>query len=290
MAFELNSDGAYVFYLNFRQLGTGINECDAEQNFTFTQLIEDASKYICAIERFRIPVQSVPMQEALNNAIILRDLGAGPDIIINTTTSYSMYEWMLQINSALSPLQISLTSDGRLSIDNFDFDAHSIELSPIVQAIFAFPDPIINLNGIQTISGAVPIFDRFDQFFKLQIECLNGLSNLQQEIQDTNTFTTILTDFIIPSNFTASNTNTLGAQPNGNINFSFQVRQDLEFNASTNRRFVMFRGASPIQNVRVRVVSIYRDGSRHPIILPQNSVFELKLAFYRKGEITKSTR
>lgn len=282
MSFELNSEGSRVMYLNFRSLGDGAKETEAEQIFTFSHLIEDSSKWVCSIERFRLPIQSVPMQDQINNAFILRNKTGGDDIFVSTIVSFGMYDWMLQINRSNAFLDLVLTADGRAQILDFDFDAFSIELDPKIAAILALP-LVIDGAGIQSTVGTVPIFDLFDQLFKIQVEALNGLGNLQQEIIDTEVFTTILTDFIVPSNFSMSVTNTLGVPLVNSITYSLPVRQDLEFNATASRRFINFRGGAPIQNVKVRVTGIYRDGTRHAIIIPPNGVFELKLAFFRKS-------
>lgn len=282
MSFELNREGSRVLYLNFRSLGDGIKETSAEQIFSFSHLIEDSSKYVVSIERFRIPIQSVPMQDEINNAIILRSKTAGPDVFISTILTFGMYDWLLQLNRASINFEVVLTADGRAQILDFNFADFSIELDPKVAAIFNMP-LTLDGAGVQSVVGGVPMFDTFDQLFKIQVEALNGLGNLQQEIIDTNVFTTLLTDFILPSNFSMSVTNTLATELTADVTFSFPVRQDLEFNASQARRLINFRGSSPVQNVKVRVTAIYRDGTRHAIIIPPNGVFELKLAFFRRS-------
>ncbi len=284
MSFELNSPAARVLYLNFRQLGDGKLETEAEQIFTFSSLIEDSSKYVVSIERFRIPIQSIPMQDQINNAVILHSKTGGPDVFITSIISFGLYDWLLQLNrGGAGSFEVNLTADGRIQIFNFNFDDFSIELDPKVANIFNLPI-LVDGAGVQSVVGGVPIFDVFDQLFKIQVEALNGLGNLQQEIIDTNIFTTLLTDFIIPSDFSMSVTNALDMSLNNNVSFTLPVRQDLEFNASQARRLINFRGSSPIQNVKVRVTAIYRDGSRHAIIIPPNGVFELKLAFFRKDK------
>lgn len=282
MSFELNAKEARVLYVNFRQLGNGILECEAEQLFSFSHLIEDSSKYVVSIERFRIPIQAVPMQDAINNAIVLRSKTASDDVFISTIVSFGLYDWLLQLSRISENFDVILTADGRAQILNFDFDAFSIELSDRTAAILDM-QPMIDGEGVRNVIGVTPIFDRFDQFFKISIEALNGLSNIQQEIVDTNTFVTQLTDFILPTSFGMSVSNPTNTPLNNEITWSFSPRQDVEFNASNARRLINFRGTSPIQNMRVRVVAIYRDGSRHAIILPRNTVFELKIALFRKG-------
>lgn len=283
MSFELNTvkGTAYVFYLNFRMEGNGETETTAEQTFTFSHLIEDSSKFLVSIDRFILPIQSIPMRDAIPNAVILNSKTESDDIILNTPPSFGLYDWLLELSTQVPQFNVTLTADGRAQIFDFNFDNFSITLSDEIASIFSLPNDIDGA-GIRSIQGGVPIFDLFDQLYKVQFEALNGLGNLQQEIIDTKVFTTILTDFIITAPFGMSVTNEVNTALNGNITFSMPVRQDITFNV-VNRRFIPFRGSSPIQNVKVRAVAIYRDGSRHPIIMPKNSVFEMKLAFFRKN-------
>ena len=282
MTFNLADENKFVFYLNFRTSGEfGVDKlCESEQNFAFTHLIEDSSRYVMSIERFCIPIQSIPMVDALPNAIILRNTGAGPDQFISLLPSFSLFEWLRQINSA--GIVVSLSADGRMIISNFDFNAYTIELSERVAEIFDM-DRIINLVGIQTVQGATPCFDRFDQLYGITILAENGLSQLQQEIETSKVFRTTITDFLIPSDYSISCNWTPGALPPASMNINLPVRQNLEFNASGNRRFACFRGSSPIQNLKIRVVAQMRDGTQRNIILPNNSVFSLKLAFFNRG-------
>lgn len=282
MSFELNKKDARVLYLNFSQRGDGKLETSAEQIFSFSSLIEDSSKYVVSVERFRLSITQVPARDAILNAFTLRSKTAAEDIFVSTIVSFGLYEWLLQINNSNSPLNLTLSADGRVRILGFPFDDFSLEIDPIVAAFLGFETTIDGAGTISVLSST-PVFDNFDQFQKISIEALNGLGNIQQEISDSGkVFVTQLTDFLIPSSFSMSVTNTTGAILNNSITFSMPVRQDIEYNSNA-RRYINFRGTSPIQNVKVRVVAIYKDGSRHPIIIPNGSIFECKLAFFRKG-------
>lgn len=281
MAIDPANSGRYVFYLNFRELGTGDNFCEAEQNFSFAELVDDASKFICSVERFRIPLQSIPQVNAIPDAVTFNPKGGSPLRTLDTEESYSLNEFLQQMNEDAA-LTISLTADGRAQID-FDFTNFSLTLDPVIAEMFDMGQVLgLNLTGAQTIIGASPIFDRVDQLFKIQIEGLSGFSAVQQEIIDTNVFRNLLTDFLIPSTYSMSAQHTTGMAPTDTYNLNYTVRQDLEFNMAANRRYIMFRSSSPIQNVRIEITAIYRDGSRHRIRMPKRSVLEVKVAFWRK--------
>ena len=281
MAIDLADAGRYVFYLNFRTLGDGSNFAEATQNFNYSELIDDASKYIMSIERFRVPIQTIPMVRAQNPAIQFIPKAAGAPVVLNTIDSFSIINFIRQINGDPN-LEVSLTSDGRISF-LFDFTNTSLLFSQEVADIFDVERSIgLTLTGAQRIIGGSPIFDRVDQLYKVQIEGRIGFSALQQEIVDTDVFQTLLTDFLVPSNFQFSSTYTIGTVPNDNFTISIPSRQDLEFNQSSNRRYIMFRGNSPVQNLQLEITAIFRDGTRQRIRLPRRSVLEVKVGFWRK--------
>ncbi len=281
MSLDITLPGRYVFYLNLRSFGTGTNFCTATQNFNFSQLIDNASKYVLSVERFRIPLQTIPMFPAIDPAIQFIPKGALPLRSIILQEVYSLNDFLVQISND-ADLILSLDPSGRARID-FDFTNFSLLLDPAIAAVLDM-DPVLGLLlvGPNTIIGASPMFDRLDQLWKVQIEGTDGLSAVQQEIIDTNVFRTLLTDFIVPSTFSMSATNIPGTRPNGTYTLSAPVREDLLFNDASNRRFIMFRGQSPIQNVGVECAAIFRDGSRHRIRMANNSVMDIKLAFWRK--------
>lgn len=283
MAIDVANAGRYVFYLNFRTLGTGDNLAESEQLFSFAQLIDDSSKYILSIERFRIPLQTIPMVSTIPQAIIVTPKGAGVPTVIPVADTYSYFEFRQQINLNNQNLFFSLTSDGRAVLD-FNFANDTLVLDPVIADIFDMNQVLgLALGGQSRIIGGSPIFDRFDQLYKIQIEARSGLSGVQQEIIDTNTFGNLLTDFIIPSNWGLSGTSQTGnIAADAVLNLTAPTRQDLEFNNAASRRYIMLRGNAPIQNVSIVVRAVYRDGTVNNIRLPPRSVLECKLGFWLK--------
>ncbi len=283
MTIDVAHSGRYVFYLNFRTLGTGENTAEAEQNFSFSQLIDDASKYIISIERFRIPLQTIPMVSAIAQAIIVTPKGAGVPAVISIADTFSYFDFREQINRNIQGLVFTLSSDGRAVID-FNFANNTLVLDPVIAAIFDMDQVLgLTLGGVAQIVGGSPIFDRFDQLYKIQIEARAGLSSVQQEIIDTNTFGNLLTDFIIPSNWNLSGPSQISNIANDTVlNLTAPTRQDLEFNNSASRRLIMLRGNAPIHNIAIVVRAGFRDGSVREIRLPPRSILECKLAFFKK--------
>ncbi len=283
MSIDIGDTGRYVFYLNFRTLSNGENFAESQHDFNFAQLIDDSSKYVISVERFRIPIQSIPMVPSIPLAISIVPKGAGVVGTIGIAESFSYADFRHQLN-ATAEFVFTLSQDGRATID-FDFQNNSLLLDARIAAIFDM-DRVLGLAipGNGRIVGASPIFDRMDQLFKIQIEAQSGLSGIQQEIVSTNVFRNILTDFIIPSTWSSTITNQQGIILGDSLqqSITYPTRQDLEFNASTNRRFIMLRGNAPIQNVKIEVKAIFRDGSSNKIRMPPASVLEVKLAFWKK--------
>lgn len=281
MAIDVANSNRYVFYLNFRTIGDGTNFCESEQNFSFAELIDDASKYVLSVERFRVPLQSIEMFPETDNAITFLPKDALPLRTLDLLESYSLHDFIQQMNKD-DDLTFSLGLDGRARIA-MNFDDFSLQLTKSIAEVLDMDANIgLTLTGDQIVVGASPIFDRFDQLFKIQIEGQLGLAAVQQEIIDTNIFQNLLTDFIVPSTFSMTSNYTIDATSTNSYALTAPLRQDLVFNQAANRRYIMFRTQTPIQNVKIEITAIYRDGTRHRIRMPRRSMMECKLAFWRK--------
>lgn len=286
MTIDISNTGKYVFYLNFRAIGSRDGDifCESEQNFKFSELVEKGSDYILSVERMKIPIQAIPMLESIISAIRLIPKGAFAPAQFDSIQSFSLYDFLNDVNAFFAGFIISLTPDGRIAIDFDGFSNYSILLNSVIADIFDMDQVLgLTLVGSNRIIGASPVFDRFDQLYKIQVESQLGLSGIQQEILNSgDVFRNLLTDFILPSNYSMSYNGEIGIAPNGEYSVTYNTRQDLEFNASSNRRFIMMRSSAPIQNIKVSVEAVYRDGTVHRIPLPPRTIFELKLAFWKK--------
>lgn len=285
MTFDIGNAGRYVFYLNFRSVGTqeGIF-AEAEQVFNFSNLIEDSKNYVITVERFRVPIQTIPMLPAIANFIIVRSKIDGSSTPFDLSLTFSLNDFMQQLTGVFPGVVFSLTADGRMRIDFDDFLTFVILFSPIAAEIFDMGNSvgdgvIIPANFV----GASPIFDRFDQLHKIQIEAQTGLSSVQQEIITTQIFRNLLTDFLLPSAHSMSYSGEAGLAHNQAYTMNYNVREDVEFNDASNRRFIMLKGNSPVQNIKLEVTAIFRDGTRNRILMPPRGVLEIKLGFWKKG-------
>ena len=283
MTIDVANTGRYVFYLNFRTVGDGTNFAIATQEFTFSNLIEDSSKYAISVERFRLPIQTIPMFPAENNVITLIRVVPGLPVTFNLQDSYSLLDFIQQINIFIpGVLTVSLSNDARIRLnftDNLTYN--ELILSQSLADIFDMPTNNAIMLPI-TVLGNSPVPDRFDQLSKVQIEAKTGLSSIQQEIVTTAIFQNLVTDFILPSPFNMSFRGRPGMPPELDYTVDFPVRQDLEFNTAGDRRLIMLKGNAPVQNIQLEIGAIFRDGSRHQIRLPPNGVMEVKIAFWKK--------
>lgn len=289
MSIDLAQRGRSVFYLNFLQSGTGLNNCEASQIFNFGNIVEVSSDYIIAIERLIVPIHRVPHIESQTPAIIFVPIGAGLQYVINTPRAFSWKEFLDDINTQLAGIgvitcRMFLGQSGEIVIYFADFATYTIRINPVLQAIFDLNEnlTIADTNGFNEVHGGSSLVDRFDQLHKVQVEVVG--MNIQQEIIDTDRSSSILTDFIVPNTFSFSYGENLENQQisSKDVNIGYSVRQNIIYNAGEERRYVMLRGEGPVQNITLRCVAIYKDNTRNDIIMAPRSVFECKIAFFRK--------
>ena len=285
MSFDIGDPKRYVFYVNFQALGNGTTFAEVTQRFNFAQLIEDSSKYVISVERASIPIQAIPMFPRTPAGITLVPKNAGGPKILDLEPSFSINDFLVQVSTLDPSFIVGLTEDGRLRIDYDDFSNFFIFFEPNVGALFDMGGTRIGENfvGTQTIVGASPIFDRFDDLTTVVIESEQELGSVQQEIVSTDVFNTTLTDFLVESTEGMSYNGVAGTVHNPSYTVNYPVRANLIFNNSASRRFIMLKGTAPVQSIKLSVVAIFKDGSRNQIILPPRSVMTIKLAFWRKA-------
>lgn len=295
MAFDIGNQGRYVFYCGLRFVNdnatnetTPVSFAVAEQDFNFSNLIEDSSAYVLSVERFLCSSCGIPMFEKVGAAPFIgyRNKVDTTVLAVNPNVSFSLLEFMTQLDEEKIDATWSLTTSGRVQVSGTFWDENDLILSPQAAAMFDMPRVVPNpgaANENNIVVGASPIFDRFDQLFLLELQASTGLSGMQQEIVNTDIFRNTVTDFLVPGVFTMS----VNANENDNFpieySLTFPVRQDIQFQTSENRRFIMLKGNNPIQNIRLEMFAQYRDGTRHRVIIPPNGVFDVKLAFWKKG-------
>jgi len=290
MSFDIANTGRGVFYLNFDEQGTGENKAESRQEFNFSNLVETSGSYVVSIERLVVPIHNVPMINTQAPALIFQPTGGGINFTINISASYSIKQFLDEINDKASEIfgedgfVMSIDQSGRIRISFDDWASYDISLSQDLQDIFDLPN-IIGLglaNSDNQIIGGLSIIDRFDQLYKIQVEAIG--MNVQQEIITTERSLPILTDFVVPNSasFSANMNLEDDTRPSENISISYNVRQNIIYNTESARRYVMLRGNTPIQNILVKCVAIYKDNTRHEIILPKRSIFSMKVAFWRK--------
>ncbi len=290
MSLDLGHKGRGVFYLNFITIGTGKNTAKATQEFNFGNLVEKSGSYIVAIERLVLPIHRLPMINALTPALIFVPTGLNLQFTINTSEAYSWKEFLDDINNQLEEIlnlntSLFLNQSGRVKIVSGSWNDYNIQFHPLLQQIFDFENIVVGLgdsNADNEVIGRSSIIDRFDQLHKVQIEA-RGM-NLQQEIIDTDRSLPILTDFIAPNSFSLAYDEDLEANTTSSkdVSVSYTTRQNIIYTASEERRMVMLRGNTPIQNLTIQCVAIFKDNSRNEITLPPRSVFEVKLAFFKR--------
>ncbi len=327
------SDERNVFYLNFEKIGVldfqgerkdqpdlGLfgteivpNDqfCEAEQNFNFDALIENGSNWLLSIERLRLPLQGIPMLDGdekepaieliktdddnVFSRLFLPDIFSLNEFLEALNPNTFLGYWTVDFAGTDHAPRFNLTPDGRICIGG-DLDQWVLKLRPDIASIFDLPLIIGGYGSpVTELRGATPLFDRFDQLYKIEVVAQSGLSNIQQEIVNTRVFRNVLTDFLVPSSWSMSYSKDSAGGPATGFRYidcssahdpayslGYPIRQDLEFNDASNRRWIFIRGSAPIQNVKIECLATMRTGVTRRIRLTPRSVFSAKVAFWNK--------
>ncbi|MCP4179515.1 MAG: hypothetical protein GY756_17280 [bacterium] len=295
MSIDLGQRGRSVFYLNFeeRQDATNTKVCRATQEFTFGNLIESSGDYMVAIERLSVPIQRIPMLSAMTPAITLNPLAVGLIRVVVTEDAFSLKQWIDGINETLANDGINMifkiNQGGQLTFVYDDFANFSLTLHQTLtdlldrdNVLVTGADAVTSIAGNDIVSSESPIFDRFDQLHKIQVEALG--MNITQEIIDTDRSFPILTDILIPARYSIGYTEPAGevAGSTKQLSIGFATRQRLTYTAEGERRYIVLKGHSPIQNLELICSAIFKDGTRVEIPIPRREMFECKIAFFRR--------
>lgn len=288
MSFTFNSQ--YVFYVDFTELGTtdGDTFSTVTKTFNYSELLDRADNYVIAIERFNVPTSTVSMQKAQPGFMTLRlNNDGGGDIVFDLNETYSLLEFLQQLNGFHAGLIFSLTSDLRMAV-SYDWTTQELALSDNAACIFDMP-PVIGTTvvGQATIRGASPIPDNFDRLQEIELLSGETLLQQQQEIQSSEVLRFLLTDFLIPNPYSTSFGFEEGVAPTGAYTISYPVRQDIQFFAGSGKRPIMMKGKSPVQNMKIEALAVVRepDGTRarESIRISPCGYFNVKLGFYLKN-------
>lgn len=291
---SLTFQSQQVFYVDFTELGTLATDTfsDSTKNFNTSELFNNASQFIVAIERFNIPTSTISMQKAQLQFLQLRNKIGGALTDFNLTESFSLLEFFQQLNTFDATLTFSLTSDLRMSILGTNWDNQELLLSDNARCIFDMP-AIVGANpvvGTATIRGASPVADAFDRLKEIELISGESLLQQQQEIRSSQDLRFLLTDFLLPNPYNTSFAFEEEKAPTGAFTLSYPTRQDIQYFAGDGaRRPIMMKGKSPISNIKVEAIAVVKDPDpalglvRERIRINPCGVFNVKMGFYLKG-------
>lgn len=292
MSFTFNSQ--QVFYVDFTEQGNLVADkfSESTKNFNTSELFNDASQFMVAIERFNIPISTIPMQIAQPIFATLIDKTAvlNPEVF-SVSESFSLLEFLQQLNGFKTDLIFSLTSDLRMSITYNNWTNFELHLSTNAQCIFDMP-AIIGANpvvGTAIIRGASPIADSFDRLKEIELISGESLLQQQQEIRSSQNLRFLLTDFLMPNPFSTGFDFEEGKAPTGQFNLTYPTRQDIQYFAGDgSRRPIMLRGRSPISNIKVEAIAVVLNPDtqvldRVRIRINPCGFFNVKLGFYLRS-------
>lgn len=268
-----------------------------EQQFN-QPLVDKATDYILAVERFQVNLNGVPFYDLSDNLDFIALTGfVGPTVIneqIYVSSSLPSVAPQTQIYSfmqLIEQLQAQITANPTLTntvgltinVDSYgfvyfewtgDYTAISIDI----------PSKLNRVLGFEVSISAVPgpggyWYSRYPRYDIGDIcEHVRLVSNLML-VSDTagQAKTNIVTDV---ANLTSYQSTINGfVSQGGSTSFTFTPRQKLTYQPNE-RRWLNFAAPVPISFIRIQAEYVDADGNSSIIPLPRGGAFCIKLGFY----------
>lgn len=264
---------------NTKNTGESIN---ADLNETFnSNLLEKASDYIVAVERFEISLNNIPYYDGAYNNENWEIYNQADDpnvsapvqtLDLSTLVSYSLKDTLEKLNEIFGA-NVGVARDGlyRLEVDQEGIITlnrqNSNNYKSVIPKKLNYILGLFNeVAGVQEWNSTTPRISVGDELDHVRIS-----SNLDLT-SDTvgQTKTNIITDLSVPSAISSS-----GQE------FSWSPRDKLIYTAQE-RRYLVFNSSAPVQVIRIFVEYIQPDGTERIVQLPPGGVFNIKLGFYQR--------
>lgn len=276
------------FYVNLDKIGNGNEFLEMDRSYQ-NFLIRSAEDWNIWVERLVVPLNAVPFQDSLDDAISIVPAGQDPIVGVGITRyrfneTFSFGGFFTELNNMNADLSFLLKNDGRISIKYDVFDTNFIYLHENFANIFSLPQTIGNTdgttaNGSEFLSSS-SVIDKIDNMHKVQIE-VQGLPT-ESEYLSSSSLGSIITDFVVSPNISFSSNFTNETKMTSDFSVSYEPRQSIVYNASGGRRYIDMYGVSGVRNFKIECVAVMKDGTRRRIINPSNAPLSIKLGFVTK--------
>jgi hypothetical protein len=256
---------------------------DADLNETFTaNLLEQASDWVVAVERFEVSCNAVPYYDGAFNQESWDLYNIGDDwddplvapvqqMNIAGLVSYSLHDTIQQLDDLFGAAggfigagnySIRIDNEGIVTLDRTNQAAYKSKIPAKLNYILGLHDEVADNEW----KSAYPRIGCGDELDHIRIS-----SNLDL-ISDTigQAKTNIVTDLSISASI-SSNANS----------FSWSPRDKVIYNAAE-RRYLIFNSSAPVQVIRLFVEYVQPDGTERKLQLPVGGVFNVKLGFYQR--------
>lgn len=283
MSYEISNNNAKIRYINFLTRGTGNNFAHASLRFKYS-ILEKADNWNCVVSRFRIPLNTIPHNNEILNAVVLNPVGGGATINFDLNETFSIGAFFTQLNAMVgTSLNFIITDDGRAKIIYNNWSNFYITLDPRLANKLNFPLTLGDIGGGTTngtsFTGSAVILDKTDQLDEIRLE-ITGLPT-QSEFISAVVEGFVISDFLPASSYSMSKTGSNDTPLTESHTLTYTPRQDLILEPKVLRPINLV-GSQPIYSMNIKAFAIYRDGSKNEIILAPDTVFSVKLEFLRK--------
>jgi len=298
---SFDTKGKKFFYVNFQKKGLLLpngefQNADVTNIFDTPILTPKSSDYICAVARFTIPTQHIPLRFFNIGAVqLIHRVNPALNESKDLGTFYSVMDMLQQLNSLYITsvpnggsgiITFSLQASGKIRVTYDNYTNFYILLNDELFEYLGFLDGTLNNYNTGTGSdiGRITIYDMIDQVVTLRVKSID--LPVVSEWVGGNRNEQILSDFIMPRSFGISwteDTNRIGTAFTTALSVSETPRQNIVYTPDTALlKPINLLQDSPIQKISLAVKWVDRDDVEHNVPLPPGCVFNVKMLFVSK--------
>jgi hypothetical protein len=258
-----------------------------------TPIIDKASNYLVAVERFELSLNAIPFYSGEDKESIFVRSKSNPLLhdnydMTSADSSYSLTELLDNLNRLTfeHPDHTSVKIQGTFTIDKNGYIIMKLKNATFAEVTFEFPRRLNMILGIfeadqvsgDNVKSRVPRLDMGDNLDHIILK--TNLPTFTDSLG--NVKTNVMTDFSVPSSFSTSCAPSNADLSLVQASISVNSRQRAIYTPQE-RRYLELIGDFPVQSISIDAFYVTPQHELRQVMLPFGGIFEIKLGFYLKS-------